>query len=412
MTLDYHSFLSAEALSMKPNAIRALAHLVNRPGITSFAGGVPSPETFPFEELGDITAHLIRDRGTTSLQYQPTRGNRDLINYLVEYLRRKGVADAAPEQVLITAGAQQGLDLVARILLNPGDVALVVIPSYIGGLAALNNAQAQIFGSREEADGLNLAAFEAELTRLKTAGTPVKLVYSIPNFQNPSGVTMSDAKRDGLIELASKYNFLIVEDDPYGELYFDADAPPPASLKSRDREGRVIYLGSFSKVLTPGLRVAWMVAPATLTAKFELCLETAALCGGVLDQSIVAEVCQRGLVESRLPQLREFYGIRCQAMLESLDAFATPDMHWTRPTGGLFVWVETAPHVDAEALLPHMVERGVAYVPGRPFCIDGSGKNTLRLAFSKESPEKIRAGMETLLKGISALTSLAPALGA
>ncbi|MBX7224029.1 MAG: PLP-dependent aminotransferase family protein [Blastocatellia bacterium] len=408
--MDYSKFLSAEARAMKPNAIRALASLITRPGLTSFAGGVPSPETFPNDELADIAFRLIKDNGTVSLQYQPTRGNRNLIQFLVEYLRDKGMSDIAADQILLTGGAQQGLDLAARVLLNPGDVALAVIPSYIGGLAALNNAQARLVGVPEASDGLDLAALEATCQRLQAEGTPAKLLYTIPNFQNPSGVTLADAKRDKLVELAHQYDFLILEDDPYGELSFDEAAPAPASLRSRDRHGRVIYLGSFSKILSPGLRVGWMVAPAELAAQFERCLETAALCPSVLDQAIVAEACHSGLVLNRLPELRKFYGARCAAMLEALDKFATPDMTWTKPTGGLFIWLEAAPHVDAESLLPHMVEKGVAFVPGRPFCLDGSGKHTLRLAFSKETPAAITAGMETLLKGISALTSLAAQL--
>jgi 2-aminoadipate transaminase len=397
--VDYARYFSAESRSMRPNPIRALSSVINRPGVISFAGGVPSPETFPADDIADIAAALIRERSAVTLQYQPTRGNRDLLEYVAAFMQERGATRVSLENLVVTTGAQQALDVIARNLLDPGDVAAVAIPSYIGGIAALQNAQAQLVGVREESDGINVAAFEETLRRQQNVGAPVKLAYVISNFQNPSGVTLSDVKRDVILDLAARYDFLIIEDDPYGELYFDA--PPPPSIFSRDRNGRVVYVGSFSKTLAPGLRVGWLAAPAPLAARFELCMETAVLCPGVLDQAIVAECCRRGLAADRLPRLREFYSVRRRAMLDALAESAGSQLSWTQPDGGLFVWVEGPPAVDAEAELTRLVEAGVAYIPGRPFCIDGSGKNAFRLAFSKESPARIREGVQTLLHEIS-----------
>jgi DNA-binding transcriptional MocR family regulator len=397
--VDYARYFSAESRSMRPNPIRALSSVINRPGVISFAGGVPSPETFPADDIAEIAAALIRERSAATLQYQPTRGNRDLLEYVAAFMQERGATRVSLENLVVTTGAQQALDVIARNLLDPGDVAAVAIPSYIGGIAALQNAQARLVGVREESDGIDMAAFEETLRRQQNVGAPVKLAYVISNFQNPSGVTLSDVKRDIILDLAARYDFLIIEDDPYGELYFDA--PPPPSIFSRDRTGRVVYVGSFSKTLAPGLRVGWLAAPAPLAARFELCMETAVLCPGVLDQAIVAECCRRGLAADRLPRLREFYGVRRRAMLDALAESADPQLRWTQPDGGLFVWVDGPPAIDAEAELTRLVESGVAYIPGRPFCIDDSGKNAFRLAFSKESPDRIREGVQTLLHELS-----------
>jgi 2-aminoadipate transaminase len=389
--------LSAEALRMRPNAIRAFAALLARPGLVSFAGGVPSAATFPADEIAEIAARLIREQGERVLQYGTTRGNRDLADRVVERLERRGVSWASPETVLLTSGSQQGLDLVARVLVDPGDVVFVELPSYIGGLASLWAAGAELAGVTLTPEGPDLDELERKVLAARADGRRARLVYTIPTFQNPSGITATRASREALHALAERLDLVVIEDDPYGEVYFGGDAPP-APLASLDRGDHVIYLGSLSKVLCPGLRAAWTVAGGAVSRQLELAKESADLCSSTLDHAIAAEALAAGLVDDRLPEIRGFYAERCAAMLAALERGAGPGVSWTRPTGGLFVWVVLPDGVDARERLDAAVEAGVAYVPGAPFFVDGSGANTLRLAFSREAPETIERGISTLVR--------------
>jgi 2-aminoadipate transaminase len=394
--------LSAEALRMRPNAIRALTAVIARPDVISFAGGVPSPATFPAAELADIAARLIREQGDRVLQYASTRGNARLAAAVAGRMRDRGVAWASADGVILTSGSQQGLDLVARVLVDPGDVVFVELPSYIGGLAALWAAGAELKGFRLGGGGPDLDELEARVAAARRAGRRPRAVYTIPTFQNPSGITADAASRAGMLELARRHDLVVIEDDPYGEVYFRADARPPAPVAALEGASeRVVYLGSFSKVLCPGLRTAWVAANPALCGRLELAKEAADLCSSTLDQAIVAEAIDAGLVDGRLPAIREFYGVRCSAMLDALERAAPEGAAWTRPTGGLFVWLTLPEGVDAAARLEAAVAAGVAYVPGGAFFVDGSGANTARLAFSKEDPERIAQGVATLLRTVT-----------
>ncbi|MBI4853795.1 MAG: PLP-dependent aminotransferase family protein [Acidobacteria bacterium] len=393
--MEYVKFFSNVADWAKPNPIRRLTALINRPGIISFAGGVPSPETFPYEQIAEISSRLVREKGAEVLQYGLTRGNPKLIEYLVNQMQKRGV-QTKTEEIMLTSGSQQGLDLLARLLAEPGDVVLAELPSYIGGTFALNNSGGTLTGISMSEDGIDLDAIRSKVIKMRDLGCQVKLIYTIPNFQNPSGITLSLEKRKALLALASELDLLILEDDPYGELYFNTPPPPP--IKSFDTEGRVIYLGSFSKVLTPGLRTAWIVAPSEIISKVELIKEATDLCSSMLDQAIVAECVRQDLIEGRISKLREFYQIRCQSMLSALEKFAPKGTSWTRPTGGLFIWVELASQIDTTELLSSAVEQGVAFIPGAPFYVNDAKTNSLRLAFSKETPERIAIGIEKLCK--------------
>lgn len=397
--MQYDELFSAYAGRLRPNAIRALSYLIARPGVLSFAGGVPSPETFPSREVSEIAARLVRERGHEVLQYGVTRGNRRLIEQVCEYMQARGV-EATPAQVMLTSGSQQGLDLLCHTLIDPGDTVLVESPSYIGGLCSIRNAGARMIAIRMDDEGLDLDHLQSTISALRAGGSRIKFIYTIATFQNPSGITLSPERRRGLLELAARHNLLIVEDDPYSELYFTQS--PPCSIKSLDEDGRVVYFGSFSKVLAPGLRTAWFVAPEQIAARMELAKESADLCSSQLDQAIVSECYSAGLLENRLPELREFYGVRCKAMLETIQEYAPEGTRWTRPTGGLFVWIEfeggLGKRMKASTLLQEAVEReGIAFVPGLPFFIEERPDNTMRLAFSKESPERIRDGVRRLM---------------
>ncbi|MEW6731328.1 MAG: PLP-dependent aminotransferase family protein [Acidobacteriota bacterium] len=393
--MDQPAHFSILAGRLRQNAIRQLSYLINRPGVINFSGGVPSPETFPYQAIAEITARLVREQGASVLQYGVTRGNATLIEQVCEYMSAKGVKTDT-RQILLTSGSQQGLDLISRILIDPGDVVLVEDPSYIGGLCALQMAGAEIIGVPLAEDGLEIDQLIAQLSLLQRAGRRVKLLYTIPNFQNPSGITLATEKRARLLELAAEYNLIILEDDPYGELYFDDSQPTPTPLKSLDDKGLVVYLGSFSKVLSPGLRTAWIVAPHEIAALIETAKEATDLCSSVFDQAVVSECYRTNLIQGRLAELRAFYRTRAKAMLTTLAAKAPADCHWTKPGGGLFVWMQLAPHISASRLLSTAVEEGVAFVPGRPFYANESKDNVLRLAFSKETPERITIGITKL----------------
>lgn len=392
--IAYDEMLSVMGRQMQPNAIRKLTALLGRRDIISLAAGAPSSETFPLEELAEISARVIRTRGQFALQYGPTRGPQPLVEAIAEMLRGRGITTASPAEVVVTSGSQQGLDLVSRLLIDPGDVVMIELPSYIGGIIALHNAQAEMIGVRQDDGGMVIDDLRQKIAASLKDGRRVKGIYTIPNFQNPSGVTMALDRREQLIHIADEFDLLIIEDDPYFDLAFTEEARPQPLAALRPE--RVIYLGSFSKVLAPGLRAAYVCAPAEIAAKVEMAKEGADLSTSVLDQAIVLEALRSGLVERRLPELRRFYEVRCRAMLDALAAVAPAGGRWTRPVGGFFILLELAGKIDAAEILTQALDAGVAYVPGQPFFIDGSGTGTLRLAYSKETPEQIGEGIARL----------------
>lgn len=394
---DYDEMLSAVGRRLQSNAIRKLTKLLGSREVISLAAGAPSFETFPVEELAEISARVLRERGPVALQYGPTRGLRDLVEAVAGILQSRGIAESKPSEIVITTGSQQGLDLIARVLLDPGDVVLVELPSYIGGLIALYNAQAELVGVRQDDDGMVISDLRSKIDRARSEGRRVKCIYTIPNFQNPSGVTLAAERRRELAEVAEQYDLLIIEDDAYFDLYFTEEASRLMPLAALCPD-RVVYLGTFSKVLAPGLRTAYLRAPEALATKVELAKEGADLSSSMFDQAIVIEAIREGLIERRLPELREFYRIRHRAMLEALERFAPSESHWTKPIGGFFILMQLAAGTDAAAVLPDAIENGVAYVPGQSFFVDGSGSNTLRLAYSKESPEAIEDGVKRMCR--------------
>lgn len=387
--------LSALGRRLQPNAIRKLTKLLGSREVISLAAGAPSHETFPREELAEIAERVIRERGPSALQYGPTRGQSALVEAVAGILHSRGLTTTKPSEIIMTSGSQQGLDLIARVLLDPGDVAMVELPSYIGGIIALHNAGAEMIGVRQDDNGIVTSDLRQKIDRALKAERRVKCIYTIPNFQNPSGVTLAAERRRELLEVADEYDLLIVEDDAYYDLAFTAEADRPAPLAA-SRPDRVIYLGTFSKVLAPGFRTAWLCAPEALASKVEIAKEGADLSSSVLDQAIVNEAIRQGLIKRRLAGLKQFYEVRCRAMLEALEQYGPAGSRWTKPTGGFFILMELAGDADATAMLPDAIDHGVAYVPGQPFFVDGSGAGTLRLAFSKESPEAIRDGIKRM----------------
>ena len=384
----YEQFLSRDARNMVPSEIRRFARLINDPNIISFAGGVPSPETFPAERIAEIAARVVRERRQVALQYGPTRGLPRLCDFIAA---RVG---ASPDQVLVTTGSQQALDLIAHTLLDPGDVVLVELPTYIGGTASFHARSATLAGVEQDDEGIVPGSLEEVARRVRP-----KLLYTIPNFQNPSGRLMTQARRGEVLRIAGELDFLVIEDDPYGELVY-VDGLDTTPMRTRDGDGRVIYLGSFSKVLAPGLRCGFVVAPPALAARIEIAKQAADLCSGMLDQSIVDELCAAGELDPQIGKVRAFYRGKRNVMIEELSRHFTGRARWTSADGGLFTFVTLFGDVDTAAHVEEAVRRGVAYIPGGPFFVDGSGRNTMRLTFAKEPDERIREGLRKLARVI------------
>jgi 2-aminoadipate transaminase len=387
---------------MRFSAIRKMSALIERPGIISFAPGQPSPETFPVAAFAEIVSTIVQEESAGAFQYILTRGHGPLLDAVADYAADKGMS-VPRDQILLTEGSQQGLDLVTRVLVDPGDVVLVELPSYVGATAAFRAARAQMVGVRLDAGGIDLEDLRRRHHEVSAQGGRVKFVYVVPNYQNPSGISHAADRRQGLLQLARELDLLIVEDDPYGDLYFEE--PPPPTLKSRDETGHVVYLSSFSKILAPGLRTAFMLGPEEILAKVEIAKQAANLCGSGLDQRMVLACLRRGLIEEQKARIRPYYRAKRDAMLAALGAEMPSEASWTRPGGGLFVWLSLPAGMDAEALLEAAVAEGVAYVSGRPFFVDDSGANTMRLTFAREDVPTIEEGIRRLARVVRARRS-------
>lgn len=398
--IDYDRFLSKAALKSQGSAIRKMGVMaVRMPDMISFAPGYPDPAVYAWEEFREIASELLTGRDGTVLQYGPTRGHKPLIEACLEILASRDIR-ATIEQVLITTGSQQGIDLIGRVLLDPGDVVLLELPAYTGAIAAFKNTGAALVGVRQEADGIDIEDLERVVARERAAGRTIRCLYLVPNFQNPTGLLLSLEKRKRLLDWASRANLLIVEDDPYGALYFEdsATSVDTRPLKADDGEGRVIYLSSFSKTLAPGFRVAWMVAPEPIASKLDLFKQTQDLMTPALDQHVIYEAYRRGILTSRLPMLRKFYQEKRTVMQDELRAQLGDLITWPEPKGGFFLWATLPAHCSTNDMLPRAIEQRVIYVTGSAFFIDGTGANILRLSFSLPTKEKIVEGVQRLTR--------------
>jgi 2-aminoadipate transaminase len=396
--IDYDRFLSRSAELMQESAIRRMGSvLAQKRDVISFAPGYPAPETFPWHELQEIARELLTGADGSVLQYGPTRGFRPLLDAIAGIMSERG-APTAPERLLVSTGSQQGLDLVARVLVDPGDVVLVELPTYTGAITAFRNVQAEMAGVPQEADGISLEALDAVHSALVARGRRVKFLYVVPNFQNPTGLLIGLKKRVALLEWAARRDVLIVEDDPYRELFFEdsTNEEEVRPIRADDEEGRVIYLSSFSKTLAPGFRVAWIDAPAPLASKLEMAKQSEDLLTGSLDQRVIYEACRRGILQRQLPLLRRHYQQKRDVMVDALRATFGDRLSWPAPRGGFFLWATLPGAIDAERLLSRAVEHGVIYVAGEAFFVNGTGKNVVRLSFSAPAPDRIREGVRRL----------------
>jgi 2-aminoadipate transaminase len=375
--------LARRAERMNPSVLREILKVTERPGIISFAGGLPSPKTFPVAAFAKACADVLAGDGPGALQYAASEGFRPLREEVARMLPWPVDAD----QVLITTGSQQGLDLVAKVLLDEGSRALVETPTYLGALQAFAPMEPEVAAVASDAEGIDVA----DLARQRAGA---RFLYVLPNFQNPTGRTMSEARRQALVQTARELSLPIVEDNPYGDLWFDA--PPPASLASRYPEG-TIYLGSFSKVLAPGLRLGYVVAPREVFPKLLQAKQAADLHSPGFNQRMVYDVLGDGFLDRHVPTIRTLYKAQRDAMLAALQReMRGLDLQWNTPAGGMFLWARLPAGVDAVNLLPHAVERGVAFVPGAPFYASQADARTLRLSFVTASVEEIDRGIAAL----------------
>lgn len=396
--MSHERFFSRAAAAMQPSPIRQMgAVAAQRTDVISFAPGYPGPDAFAWEAYRAIADRVLASRDRDLLQYGPTRGYAPLLDALQTLHVARDIT-ASRDEILVTTGSQQGLDLVARTLVDPGDVVLVELPSYTGAILAFRNAQASLVGVRQDADGIDLVDLDRTLHELRAKGRRVKFLYVVPNFQNPTGLLMSRAKRRALLEWAAREQVLLVEDDPYGALYFEdaAQADDTRAIKADDRDGWVIYLSSLSKTLAPGFRTAWVVAPAAISLRMELAKQAMDLCTSNFDQRIVLEAIRDGVLETQLPVLREYYRRKRSVMEEGLRAELRDAVRWPAPRGGFFLWAALTPPLDAPALLPFALAQGVTFVPGHAFFIDHGGAAFIRLAFSLPTPDQITEGVRRL----------------
>jgi 2-aminoadipate transaminase len=401
--IDYDSFLSPTGRHLQESAIRRMGTVAAATaGMISFAAGYPDPALFPWDELRDIAQELLAGGDAQALQYGPTRGYNPLIESIVEVLATRHIV-IDPTQVAITTGSQQGIDLAARVLVTPGDVVLVELPAYTGAIAAFNNAQAQLVGVRQDEDGISLEDLDDVCIRHRRSGRRVNLLYLVPNFQNPSSVLLAREKRTRLLEWAERRDVLLLEDDPYGSLYFDdlVGERETRPIRADDAGGRVIYLSSFSKTLAPGLRVGWMVAPMALIDRFETAKQTVDIASGTLDQRMVFEALRRGVLARIAPTLRDGYRRRRDVMENALHQELGSQLSWQTPKGGFFIWATLPEGEDDNAVLGRAVTQRVIYVAGSAFHVNGSGHNRIRLSFSAPPLESIHEGVKRLARALN-----------
>jgi len=395
MIKDITAFYSKNALNMKRSEIRELLKMTRRPDIISFAGGLPDPETFPVKDLEDISCHLLRDKGAIALQYGPTEGEATLREEIARWTSREK-ATVKPENILITVGSQQGLDIVSRVFLDPNDIVVLELPTYIGGLQAFSSYRAKMIGVPQDNRGMRMDLLEKALVKLAKRNQKPKFIYVVPDFQNPSGITMSFERRKKLLAMAYQYEVPVIEDSPYRDLRFVGN-PIPA-IYSLDTQNQVIALGTFSKLLCPGLRIAWIMAPTEWMDRMVVAKQGMDLCSPTYTQLIVAEYLRRGLLPKQIEKIRRLYGRKLDVMLEALKKHMPKGLKWSEPKGGLFLWIELPEKMSATDLFPKAIEKKVAYVVGSAFHCNGKGQNTMRINFSYPSEQQIVEGIQRLAK--------------
>jgi 2-aminoadipate transaminase len=404
---DYVDRYAARTHKMTASAIRALFAVANRPEVVSLAGGMPNITDLPLDVVGSILNKLVIDSGRQAMQYSSGQGEPQMREAICEVMRPEGIS-AHPDDVTVTVGSQQGLDLVTRIFCDPGDVVLCEAPSYVGALGVFRASQCEVVHVAMDDRGLLPDALAEALAGLRAAGKRVKFLYCIPNFHNPAGISQTLERRTAILEVAERADLLVVEDNPYGLLGFEGD-PIPA-MRALDAD-RVIYLGSFSKTFAPGFRVGWVLAPYAVREKLVLAQESATLCPPAFSQFAITAYLANHDWRGQIKIFREMYRDRRDAMLVGLADEMPTGTSWTVPGGGFFVWVTLPPGLDSHAMLPRAVTARVAYVPGTAFYADGFGSRHMRLSYCYPTPDRIREGTRRLGEVLQYETSILETFG-
>lgn len=402
----YQNRYARRARGMTASEIRALFAVATRPEIVSLAGGMPYTAALDNDAVSAVTTAVIRDAGPTALQYGGGQGLPALREQLVNVMAAEQL-HVTPDDLVVTNGGQQALDLLSRLFCNPGDIVLAEGPAYVGALGAFSSYQGHVVHVDMDAHGLIPEALDDTMSALRQAGRTAKFLYTVPNHQNPAGVSLSRARREALIERAERYDLLLIEDNPYGLLDFKGEQLPCLHTMAPER---VIYLGTLSKIFSPGIRIGWAVAPAPIRAKLTLLKETADLSQSNLTQYVAERWLATQPWLQQVEEFRELYRERCDAMLEELSRHLSGSCSWSVPTGGFFVWLRLPDGTDSKELLPSALQARVAYVPGRAFYADGSGASEMRLSFCFPTSERIREGVRRLAGVIEEQVALRAAL--
>ncbi|MDO9537927.1 MAG: PLP-dependent aminotransferase family protein [Thermoplasmata archaeon] len=393
MVSKFSHLYSKNAKEMKASEIRELLKLTERKEVISFAGGLPNPGAFPVERVREICSYLLDEKGPNILQYGTTEGVKELRIAIADRMNKKGM-NITYKNVLITSGSQQALDLISKTFLDPDDTVIVGAPTYLGATNAFRSYGAVMESVLLDENGMDPDLLEDKLRLLQMHGRSPQLLYLIPAFQNPSGVTIPLERRKRLLEIAREYDMIVIEDAPYSELRYSGEAVKP--MKTMDEDGRVIYLGTFSKVLAPGFRIAWCIADQDLLNKLIIVKQAADLCTNTFGQYIAAEYLTRGYMDEHLEKIKALYKNKCDHMLAAMDKHFPKEAKWAKPEGGMFIWVELPKYIDTKDMFTHALENNVAYVHGASFYADHSGRNTMRLNFTYATDEDIDIGIKRL----------------
>lgn len=407
-TLDpWYTSYAERTAGLSASEVRALFAVASRPEVVSLAGGMPYVQALPEELIQAAFATALRDHGAQALQYGGGQGIPEIREQILKVMALEGITDASVDDIVTTTGSQHALDLVSKLFLDPGDTVLAESPSYVGALGTFKSYQANVVHVGTDDEGLIPAALEETITAQRRAGARVKFLYTVANFNNPSGVTLSDARRRQVLEICSREHVLILEDNPYGLLYFDEPAPP--AIRSLDAQN-VVYLGSFSKILSPGVRVGWALAPHAIREKLVLALESSILSPSSFNQWVVTEYLRQSDWRAQIDQYRGVYRERRDAMDRALREFL-PQLSWTNPNGGFFTWLRLTEQLDSKQMLPRAVKELVAYTPGTAFYADGRGQHEIRLSFCFPTPERIHTGVRRLANVINGELELLETFG-
>ncbi|MGE0079070.1 MAG: PLP-dependent aminotransferase family protein [Bacteroidales bacterium] len=400
MINDLDLILSQNAKRMKRSVIRELLKMTQRPELISFAGGLPSPESFPVEQLKNITVEVLDTDSAKALQYGETEGDKRLREILVDRYQKSGINVTIDNLVIITA-SQQALDLIPKIFVNPGDKVICGLPSYLGGIASFAVYGADLVGIELDEKGMRSDLLEKTLAEMKQKGEKPKFIYVIPDFQNPTGISMPEDRRKEIIAIAKKYDILIIEDSPYREVRFDGT--PQRTMYELDGTGHVVLLGTMSKTFVPGFRIGWVLAHPEIIDRIVIAKQNTDLCTSSFVQKIAAKYLEKGYFDKNLETINSNYKVKRDTMLSAFHKYMPDGVKWTEPEGGLFLFVTLPDYMDADELFKIAIEENVAFVPGTVFYCDGKGKNTLRINFSFMSKEMNEEGVKRLANAIRKL---------